>query len=134
MGDDQFGFKCSTRTSFSPKMLLPIERYILYRPWSNAVKESVRNQNARIRIENVPSNKAEILRGVRQGCVLSQMLMFDLYSEILFGKARDWTSIKMRINGVNINSNRYTNDALLIADSDVGFQNIIGRVNGLPGV
>lgn len=41
------------------------------------------------------------------------------------------TSDGVKINGVNINCIRYADDTLLITDFDVGFENLIEKVNEL---
>lgn len=88
------------------------------------------NQKARIRIEGSTSAEVEIRRGVRQGCVLSPLL-FNLYSEFLFKEALEDSKDGVKVNGVNINSIRYADDTVLIADCDLGLQRLIDRTNSV---
>ncbi|KAL3278231.1 hypothetical protein HHI36_013569 [Cryptolaemus montrouzieri] len=86
------------------------------------------NQRARIRIEGSISEQIGIGRRVRQGCVLSPLL-FNLYSELIFDRSLADISEGVKINGVNVNSIRYADDTVLIADSDEGLQRLLNSVS-----
>ncbi|XP_077283266.1 uncharacterized protein LOC143909233 [Arctopsyche grandis] len=57
------------------------------------------NQSAVVKVEDLETEKVEISRGVRQGCVLSPML-FNLYSEMVFNQAVD-SRIGVKIDSKN---------------------------------
>ncbi|XP_060534506.1 uncharacterized protein LOC132706926 [Cylas formicarius] len=67
------------------------------------------NQSARIRIEGSKS--------------------YQLGIEFTFDRALADISEGVKVNGVNINSIRYADDTILIADSDVGLQRLLDRVS-----
>ena len=72
------------------------------------------NQSAKVRTKSGTTGNVEILRGVRQGCILSPSL-FNLYSEQLIKEAiEDCRGITF--NGVNINNIRYADDTVLMAE------------------
>ena len=81
-------------------------------------------QTAAIQIEEM-STWTSIKRGVRQGCVLSPDL-FNLYSEVILREIKDIPGVK--IGGVNINSLRYADDTVLLAENEAGLQNILNKV------
>ena len=83
------------------------------------------DQKAAIKIGDQISNYVDIKRGVRQGCVLSPDL-FSLYSEKILRGIKDMKGIK--INGTNIKNIRYTDDTVLIADSEKELQNLVDKV------
>ncbi|VEN53317.1 unnamed protein product, partial [Callosobruchus maculatus] len=86
------------------------------------------HQTARIKTDSKMSNSINILKGVRQGCVLSPTL-FNVYSECLFNEALENCTDGIKINGVNISNIRYADDTAIIADSDIGLQRLINKVN-----
>lgn len=92
------------------------------------IKNLYWHQSARIKVENTFSGKISIHRGVRQGCVLSPCL-FNLYSEAIFKKAFENVEDGIKINGVKISSIRYADDTIIIADSDLGLQRLIDKLN-----
>lgn len=94
----------------------------------NLLRDLYWNQSARIKVGEATSKQIDIRRGVRQGCVLSPML-FNLYSEHIFGMALADTSDGVKVNGVNINSIRYADDTVVIADSDLGLQRLLNNVH-----
>ena len=72
-------------------------------------------QKALVRIGDDRSAWTEILRGVRQGCVLSPD-PFSLYSQAVIDWLMNMEGI--RIVGININNTRYADDTVLIADTE----------------
>ena len=60
----------------------------------------------------------KIVKGVRQGCILSPCL-FNLYAEYIMQNARlDEAYAGIKITGRNINNLRYADDTTLIAESE----------------
>ena len=59
----------------------------------------------------------QIGKGVHQGCILS-LCLFNLYAEFIMGNARlDEAQAGIKIAGRNINSLRYADDTILMAES-----------------
>ena len=73
------------------------------------------DQKAAIRIMGDLGEWVDIQKGVRQGCILSPDF-FDLYSEGALRKKRMCDGVDLE--GMNCNNFRYTDDTVLIADSE----------------
>ena len=70
----------------------------------------------------------QIGKGVRQGCILSPCL-FNLYAEYIMRNARlDEAQAGIRIAGRNINNLRYTEDTILMAESEEGLKSLLMKV------
>lgn len=69
----------------------------------------------------------EIQKWVRQGCVLSPILV-NLYSEELFKEAFEYIGERIQINGVLINNLRYADGTVLITNSNLGVQAHFDRI------
>ena len=83
-------------------------------------------QKAAVRVENELTDKVDIKRGVRQGCVLSPDL-FSLYAEVILS---DLVALPgFQIGGRNPNNIRYADDAVLIADSEQKLQDLVDAAN-----
>ena len=91
------------------------------------IKNLYWHQMAKIRTKNTISTEIEICKGVRQGCILS-LILFNVFSEELFKFAMENISDGIKVNGETINSIRYADDTVLMADTDVGLQNIMDSV------
>lgn len=76
------------------------------------------NQTACMRLDGEQTDQAKILRGVRQGCILSP-LIFNMYSERIFNDALDGVEEGILLNGVRVNNIRYADDTdtMVMADS-----------------
>ena len=85
-----------------------------------------RKQRMPVRIEDKLTEWTKIKRGVRQGCCVSSDF-FNLYAEVIIREIKEEDGIK--IAGKNINSIRYADDTVLIADSEEKLQNVLQRVN-----
>ncbi|GFN96885.1 endonuclease-reverse transcriptase [Plakobranchus ocellatus] len=78
-----------------------------------------------MRVENKTNTFQDIKRGVGQGCVLS-LDLFCLYSEIIMRNLENHPGIK--VGGLNINSLRYTDDTVLIAENKEDLQKLLNIV------
>ena len=84
------------------------------------------SQRAVMQLVRSISDKIEIKRCVRQGCVLSPSL-FNLYTENIFKYIRNFRGIN--IVGCCINNLRYADDTVLLAESEKDPQAIVDQVN-----
>ena len=74
-------------------------------------------QEATVRTGHGTTDKLQIRKGVRQGCILSPCL-FNLYAEYIIQNARlDETQAGIKISRRNINNLRYPDDTTLMAES-----------------
>ena len=69
----------------------------------------------------------QVERGVRQGCIISQLL-FNLYSEFMINEAMEGME-GVNIGGNNITDLRYADDAVLMADRIGKMQRMIDRLS-----
>ena len=75
-------------------------------------------QEATVRTGHGTTDWFQIGKGVCQGCILSPCL-FNLYADYLMRNAGlDEAQAGIKIAGRNINNLRYTDDAILIAESE----------------
>ena len=85
------------------------------------------NQTAAVRIDSETTEAQSIVRGVRQGCVLSPLL-FNLYSERIFQEALEGQQLGIKVNGTWINNIRYADDTVLVADNINDLQCLLDKV------
>ena len=85
------------------------------------------NQSATVKVDNEVTEAQKILRGVRQGCVLSPLL-FNIYSESIFQDALEEQQLGIKVNGTWINNIRYADDTVLIADNMNDLQSLLNTV------
>ena len=72
----------------------------------------------------------QIGKGVRQGCILSPCL-FNLYVEYIIQNARlDETQPGIKIAGRNINNLRYSDDNILMAESEEELKSLLMKTKG----
>uniref|UniRef100_A0A8D8Y176 Craniofacial development protein 2 n=3 Tax=Cacopsylla melanoneura TaxID=428564 RepID=A0A8D8Y176_9HEMI len=86
------------------------------------------HQTASLKIEDENTDEVEILRGVRQGCILSPSL-FNLYSEHIFREALDNLEEGISINGLRLNNLRYADDTIIFADTIEGLQRLMNKIH-----
>jgi len=82
---------------------------------------------SKTKIGNSLSNEIAVRKGVRQGCIVS-LLLFNLYSEEIFGKALADLLDGIKINGQAINNIRYADDAVIIVNKNEELQNIMHNI------
>ena len=68
----------------------------------------------------------QIKKGVRQGCVLSRILLY-LYTEKIFREIEDMED--MNVGGHNINNLWYADDTSLLAPEEQNLHNLLTTVN-----
>ncbi|KAH1000011.1 hypothetical protein HUJ04_008234 [Dendroctonus ponderosae] len=85
------------------------------------------NQSTAVRIESESSEETKILRGVRQGCIISPLL-FNMYSECIFNEALENIESGILLNGDIINNIRYADDTVIFAGSLEGLQELMDKI------
>jgi len=85
------------------------------------------NQKATIKIDNLEA-KADIRKGVRQGCSLSPIL-FNLYIEYAMNQLKVETpEAGVKIHGERIPMLRFADDIAVLAESEKGLEKILTRM------
>ena len=93
----------------------------------NIIKHLYLQQKATVRYENETSEEITIKRGVRQCCILSPCL-FNIYTEYLIREALE-DGKGININGQNITNIRYTDDTIILAESEQQLQHMIDKLD-----
>ena len=86
------------------------------------------NQRAAVRVDGQLSEEVSIMKGVRQGCILSPLL-FNIYSEKIFQDALDGKSQGVVVNGSIINNIRYADDTVILATSMDDLQTLLDSIS-----
>ena len=90
-----------------------------------------KNQKDVVRTEHGRTERFEIGKGVRQGCILSPML-FNLYTEDVMrvalteGEVED--EIGVRVGGRVVNNLQHADDTTLVAETEQGLKTLVERV------
>ena len=85
-------------------------------------------QEATVRSGPGTTDRFQIRKGVRQGCILSPCL-FNLYAEYIMRNAGpDKAQAGIKIAGRNINNLRYADDTTLIAESEEELKKLLIKV------
>ena len=85
------------------------------------------NQTAKVRTDAETTDEINILRGVRQGCILSPSL-FNLYSEFLLQEALGEKK-GISLNGENITNVRYADDTVILAETPEDLQLMLDGIS-----
>ena len=86
-------------------------------------------QEATVRTRHETTDWFQIRKGVRQGCILSPCLLFNLYAEYIMGWAGlDEAQAGIKIARRNINNLRYADDITLMAESKEELKNVLMNV------
>ena len=86
-------------------------------------------QEAMVRTRHGTTDWFQVMKGVRQGCILSPYL-FNLYAEYIMKNARlDEAQAGIKIAGRNINNLRYADDTTLMAKSEEELKSLL-KVRG----
>lgn len=94
------------------------------------IKNLYWQQKARVQVDYTLSEEINIMRGVRQGCILSPLL-FNIYAEAIFTEALDNMGEGIVVNGHPINNLRYADDTILLASSFNDLQRLLQRVDSV---
>ncbi|KAI5728841.1 hypothetical protein M8J77_021978 [Diaphorina citri] len=73
-------------------------------------------QNGKVRTSTGTSEEFQILKGVRQGCIISPLL-FNVYAEQIIKEAFQGVQLGISLNGRIINNLRYADDLVLLANT-----------------
>ena len=85
-------------------------------------------QEATVRTRHGTTDWFQIVKGVRQGCILSQCL-FNLHAEYIMRNAGlDEAQAGIKIAGRNINNLRYADDTILGAQSEEELKSLLMKV------
>lgn len=85
------------------------------------------NQKAKIKLEDQSSEEFDIIKGVRQGCILSPLL-FNIYSETIFKEALEHCDKGIVVGGRRINNLRYADDTVLLTEDRDDMQELLNLV------
>lgn len=88
------------------------------------------NQTAKIKVESEFSEEIQIMKGVRQGCILSPLL-FNVYSEAVFEEAVLDRSMGIKINGKFVNNLRYADDTVILSGTIYHLQCALDKINNV---
>jgi len=80
-----------------------------------------------VRVHGQTSNWFSVLKGVRQGCLLSPYL-FNIMAELLMRVALD--GYEGGVGGRLINNLRFADDIVLLASSEAELQELVTRLYG----
>ena len=83
------------------------------------------DQEATVRTGHGTTDRFQIGKGVRQGCILS-LCFFNLYAEYIMRNAEAQAGIKIARR--NINNLRYANDTSLMAESEEELKSFLMKV------
>ena len=85
-------------------------------------------QEATVRTRHGTTDWFQIVKGVRQGCILSPCL-FNLHAEYIMRNAGlDEAQAGIKIAGRNINNLRYADDTILVAQSEEELNSLLMKV------
>ena len=85
-------------------------------------------QEATVRAGHGTTDWFQIVKGVRQGCILSPCLL-NFYAEYIMRNAGlEETQAGIKIAGRNINNLRYADDTTLMAESEEKLKSLLMKV------
>ena len=86
-------------------------------------------QEAKVRTGHGTTDCFQIGKGVRQGCILSPCLLFNLHAEYIMQNARlDEAQAGIKIAGRNISNLRYADDTTLMAETEEEPKSLLMKV------
>ena len=110
-----------------PKLFLTMEEMGFSKHLIKLIEGLYTNQEALIRWNSNHTEPFKILKGVRQGCILSPHL-FSLYTEKIMRDA-DVDSFGIKIGGQKISNLRYADDTALCADNYEDICQLLHNIN-----
>ena len=89
----------------------------------------MQGQEATVRTGHGTTDWFQIGKGVRQGCILSPCLYFNLHTEYIMRNAGlEEAQARIKIAGRNINNLRYEDDTTLMAESEEELKSLLMKV------
>ena len=86
------------------------------------------NQSSVIRVDGICLEPGMIGRGVRQGCLLSPLLIL-IYIDNMLGEAIEEIQKGIKVGGQVIADVRFADDQAMIASTEMGLQRIMNRLD-----
>ena len=86
------------------------------------------SQQASVQVAGELTEKFDVKRGARQGCILSPAL-FNTYSEQIMRNAMADNQTGTSIGGRKISDLRYADDVAILAESKEGLQSILQKIS-----
>src|SRR6478736_1587680 len=86
------------------------------------------NQEAVVRIAGGELDSGIIVRGVRQGCLLSPLL-FSIYAEMMIKEALENVEVGIRVGGELIKGVKYADDQGMVANTEARLQSLMESLN-----
>ena len=131
--------ECSRKTSTSALLTMPKPLTVwmttnygnFFKRWKYQTTCLLRNlypgQEATVRTRHGTTDRFQIGKGVRQGCILSPCL-FNFYAEYMRNAGLEETQAGIKIAGRNINHLRYADDTTLMAESEGELKSLLMKV------
>ena len=110
-----------------PKLFLTMEEMGFPKHLVKLIKGLYSNQEALIRWNKCHTEPFDILKGVRQGCILSPHL-FSLYTEKIMRDA-EVGNFGIKIGGQKVSNLRYADDTALCADNHDDICQLLNNIN-----
>lgn len=94
------------------------------------IEELYENSVTSIKINNVQSNGFNIIKAVKQECILS-LILFNACAEHIMRKVLESYSREITIDGRRINNLRYADDILILAKSEIELLFITNKLRSI---
>ena len=105
-----------------------LKRWEYQTTWPASWEIMYAGQEVTVRTRHGTTDRFQIGKGVRQGCILSPCL-FNVYAEnIMWNAGLDEAQAGIKIAGRNINNLRYADDTTLMAESEEELKHLLMKV------